>query len=408
MKLSKITKILNDTDYVRIGGTEDELRAAEYLAGLCREIGADTAIESFPMQAADIKEAKLTADGREIPAKAFKNCGNANIEAPFLYLPNTDPASLENVKGKIVLLDSGVGYWIFKDLYDKGAAGIITHDGNVNYRDSDIDQKELRSHVAEGKKLPCFNINAKEAVKLVKSNPKTVGMVIKQKEYESDSRNVVAEIRGEREEYITFTAHYDSTPLSKGAYDNMTGCIGLLGIMEELIKTTPKYSLRFIFCGSEERGLYGSKNYCRIHEEELDKCVLNINLDMIGTIMGKFIAVCSTEEKMKTFIEYDASIQGFGMEAKTGVYSSDSTPFADHGVPAVSFARIAGNDFAPIHNRYDTKEVLSPAQIKKDIEYLAGFSAKMANAALIPVKREIPDDIKKQLDEYLTRVRPGK
>ena len=32
----------------------------------------------------------------------------------------------------------------------------------------------------------------------------------------------------------------------------------------------------------EERGLLGSKAYVRDHEEELDKIVLNINLDMIG------------------------------------------------------------------------------------------------------------------------------
>ena len=36
----------------------------------------------------------------------------------------------------------------------------------------------------------------------------------------------------------------------------------------------------------EERGLLGSKAYVRDHEEELDKIVLNINLDMIGTYMA--------------------------------------------------------------------------------------------------------------------------
>ena len=58
------------------------------------------------------------------------------------------------------------------------------------------------------------------------------------------------------------------------------------------------YGLRFVFCGSEERGLLGSKAYVRDHEKELRQTVLNINLDMIGTYMGKFIAGVSAEEKL--------------------------------------------------------------------------------------------------------------
>ena len=37
---------------------------------------------------------------------------------------------------------------------------------------------------------------------------------------------------GTKEEWIVLTAHYDTTSLSHGAYDNMSGCAGLLGIME--------------------------------------------------------------------------------------------------------------------------------------------------------------------------------
>ena len=47
-----------------------------------------------------------------------------------------------------------------------------------------------------------------------------------------------------------------------------------------------------MFCGSEERGLLGSKAYVRDHEAELEKIVLIINLDMIGTYMGKIYRMC--------------------------------------------------------------------------------------------------------------------
>ena len=119
----------------------------------------------------------------------------------------------------------------------------------------------------------------------------------------------------------------------------------------------------------EERGLLGSKAYVRDHEEELDKIVLNINLDMIGTYMGKFIARVFAEDKLSHYISYMAAEVGFPVASKTGVYSSDSTPFADKGIPAVSFARIAGGNVAPIHCRYDLKEVMSMEQLQRDIDF---------------------------------------
>ena len=41
------------------------------------------------------------------------------------------------------------------------------------------------------------------------------------------------------------SAHYDTTALSHGAYDNMSGCAGLLGIMEYMKDKERNYGLRF-------------------------------------------------------------------------------------------------------------------------------------------------------------------
>ena len=60
---------------------------------------------------------------------------------------------------------------------------------------------------------------------------------------------------------------------------------------------------------------------------------------------------------------------------------------------------------APIHCRYDLMDVMSMEQLEKDIEFLTLFTERFANAVVCPVSREIPEDIKKQLDEYLFRKR---
>ena len=408
MDANSIMKIFADTAYVRMGGSAEELRCAEYLVQQCANMGFEAHIEPFAVQMATMQEAALIVDGESISCKGYLNAGSAEVEAPFYYLPSTDVLSLSGCKGKIVMVDGYLGHWIYQDLLENGAVGFITYDGNINYADHDIDQRELRAQVHKGNKIPGVNINAKDAVKLVEKNAKTAKIVLKQEEYEGRSHNVILDLPGEREETIVFTAHYDSTSLSQGAYDNMSGSIGLLGIAKFFAEHPHSYGMRFIWCGSEERGLLGAKAYCADHEEELKKIVLNINLDMIGCIMGKFIACCTTEEKLTHYLNYFAMEKGWGLSVRQDVYSSDSTPFADKGIPSVSFARIAPPNTGTIHNSYDTVALMSGEQMVKDIDFICAFADRMANAVRCPVAREMPDDMKEKLDIYLCRKRDKK
>ena len=408
MNAENIMKVFSDTAYIRVGGRPEEKKTAEYLRQQVAQFGLEAALEPFDVPLGDIEEATLLADGVSIPCKGYMCAGSSTVEAPFYYLRTNDAWSLHQCKGKIVLIDGYLGYWIYQDLLENGAVGFVTYDGHVNYADRDIDARELRSYVSNGKIIPGVNINVKDAVSLIEKGVKSAKIVLKQKEYMGTSQNVVLDMPGEVDEYIVFTAHYDSTPLSQGAYDNMSGSIGLLGIAEHFAKNPHRYGLRFVWCGCEERGLLGSKAYCTAHEEELSKIILNINLDMIGCIMGKFIACATAEEKLVNYIEYFAAEMGHEIKVSQDVYSSDSTPFADKGVPAVSFARIAPNNTATIHNSYDTMKLMNGAQMAEDIDFLIAFTSRMANAKLCPVKREMPDNMKEKLDTYLFRKRPEK
>ena len=408
MNAENIMKVFSDTAYIRVGGRPEEKKAAEYLRQKVAEFGLEAALEPFDVPLGDIEEAMLLVDGVSIPCKGYMCAGSSTVEAPFYYLRTNDAWSLRQCKGKIVLIDGYLGYWIYQDLLENGAVGFVTYDGHVNYADRDIDARELRSYVSNGKIIPGVNINVKDAVSLIEKGVKSAKIVLKQKEYTGTSQNVVLDMPGEVDEYIVFTAHYDSTPLSQGAYDNMSGSIGLLGIAEHFAKNPHRYGLRFVWCGCEERGLLGSKAYCAAHEEELSKIVLNINLDMIGCIMGKFIACATAEEKLVNYIEYFAAEMGHEIKVSQDVYSSDSTPFADRGIPAISFARTSPNNTATIHNSYDTMKLMNGAQMVEDIDFLIAFTSRMANAKLCPVKREMPDNMKEKLDTYLFRKRPEK
>ena len=390
-----------------MGGTPEERKAAEYLQEQCAKLGLEAQIVPFQVNMSTIRTAKLFADGVEVPCKGYFCSGNADLEAPFYYLRSNDAFSLSQCSGKIVLIDGYLGYWMYQDLLENGAVGFVTYDGNINYADCDIDQRELRSYVSKGNKIPGVNINAKSAMELIKRDVKRAKIVLEQEEYTADSQNVILDLPGEVDEYIVLSAHYDSTSLSQGTYDNMSGSVGILAVAEYFANHPHRYGLRFIWCGSEERGLLGAKAYCA-DEEAMKKIVLNINLDMIGCTMGKFIACCTTEESLVHYIKYFGMEYGMSVRAYQDVYSSDSTPFADKGVPALSFARATSPNTGTIHNSYDTIALMRGEQMEEDIAFITAFTERMANARFCPVKREIPDNMKDKLDIYLTRKRDKK
>ncbi len=79
---------------------------------------------------------------------------------------------------------------------------------------------------------------------------------------------------------------------SLGSIDNASGTAILIELAS-LFKDTPLENLNLIFlwCGAEEWGLWGSKQFCAKHYDELniihdlDKSY-NINIDMVGTYIG--------------------------------------------------------------------------------------------------------------------------
>jgi hypothetical protein len=404
MNSTDIRRVFDDTAYVRVGGSAEEKRCAEYLVNHLAQKGLNATLEPFEVDMAAIREATLTVDGVDIPCKGYLGAGTHTVEAPFVYLRGTDAFSLNQVKGCIVMIEGGLRYWMFRDLIKAGAVGFITFAGDIYYADEDIDQRELRAYISQGEYLPGVHINVKQAVRLIEKGAQTARIHLVQDQWKGESQNVRLDLSGEMDEWIVLTAHYDSTALSVGAYDNMTGSIALLSLAERFSKQNTRYGLRFLWCGSEERGLLGSKAYTE-KEEELKNIVLCVNIDMIGSLMGGFIACATAEEKLMHYVQYMSQIKGFGVRARQDVYSSDSTPFADKGIPAISFARLTPAGTSNIHSRYDSQLVLSMDNMVADIDFIGDFVDTMANAAQCPVAREMPDNMKEKLDIYLNRKR---
>lgn len=402
----KTYELLKELSFERISGTETEMKACELIQKELKKMGLDPKVEAFDVVRNQVQKVifeVIEPYHKQYEATLYMGCVNTDMECEMAYFENDTEVSRKKVEGKVALVNGYLNMKTFKALVEAKAVGFITFNGDIDQKENDLDPRELRGPLQEFGNLPGVNIRVEDAMEIVEKQATKVKMILKQEILTTQSANLICDIRNESDDWIICCAHYDSVPNSKGAYDNATGAVCLYEMVCALKDEKLKHNLRFIWCGSEERGLLGSKAYVKNHEQELNNVKLVVNVDMIGSIMGKRIAVSTADMSLVHFIDYYAKIKGFSMESAQGVYSSDSTPFADAGVPAVSFARVTSPQTGKIHCRFDILEHLSAHQLQEDISFIEGFVREMAQAFVIPVIREIPENMKEELDKYLGR-----
>ncbi len=402
MNTQTIEQILADLAHPRTAGSDEERRCAEYLIAACARLGLTARIEEFPLPMHEIREARLQVDGKSILCHGYANSGNGTVKAEMVYLPNTDEVALRQCRDRIVLVDGGMNARLYRAIVANGAVGFITYSGGIYYRDRDIAHWELRGPTDEGSRIPGVIIHAEDAIRIAQQEDGHATITLAQEKRIGTSRNVLLDLPGESEQTVILSAHYDSVPLSSGAYDNLSGCIVLLAIAQHFARIPHRLGIRFVWCGAEERGLLGSLAYCDTHADELNRCVLNVNLDMLGSTMGKFVAF-ATDEQTQDYLAAFAAAQGIGLEAKCGIRSSDSNSFADHGVPSVSFARYAPGNTAPIHTRYDTSTVVSPRRLAQDTAIITAFAERVMDDEAFPLGHAVCDKVKEDLAKYFYR-----
>lgn len=400
MNCRTIDKIFKDTAYVKFAGTEGEKRCAEYITELCRKIGLTAQSESFTFNTFKVSTERLTVDNEDFDCRGYLGAPNGSVSGKLYFLRSTDATALKKCKDKIVLTEKPFNSKLYYNLVQNGAKGVITFSGNVNFPDNDIDVRRIGFSVEPQNAIPAVIVNIKSALKLIKKQGKQCSICLEQSEYQATSQNIVLDIAGESKKQIIVTAHYDTTALSIGAYDNMSGAVALLYMAEYFSKNAPKFSIRLVWCGSEEQGLLGSLEYCQKHKDELNSAIINVNLDMIGSVMGEFTAFSCADEKMEEYLGRFLKRHRFIGGAKHQIRSSDSNSFIYHGVPAVSFARYAPPSLAQIHTRYDTDQILSAESMLTDMKIITAFIEDLQKdyEAISPIK--ISEKIKNEVENY--------
>ena len=402
---------LTKLSFERIGGSENELKAANMIIAECHKLGVEAHLEDFLVDGYNVNAVSLEANGVSYEVTGVGMSGSTSsdgVSGKLLVLENDIQLNeYESLEDYVVFVPSRIGVKTYKTLCEKKALAFICASGSVydDKMNTDLEKMTIRERHYSNGKVPGVCIRMIDAQKLLLQNPETVHVVLLQDEYKNTSHNVVASINGDgsSKEIVCFTAHYDSVPFSKGAYDNGTGSTTILEALAYFKENKPKRNLKFIWCSSEEMGLLGAKAYCEAHNDDLSNYKLCINVDMTGVVLGKDIACCTSKESLVNYINYMGKEVGFNIQAKQGVYSSDSTPFADKGVPALSFARLAPRGGAEIHSRKDVLEHLDSKNYYETCEFINSFASRMINSKVFPVEAGIPDNMKNELDIYLGR-----
>lgn len=399
---------LTKLSFERVTGTAQEKEAAEFLKSECEKAGVEAHLESYEIGMPEIQEVSFAVtkpEYKEYEVIGIGNCActpDEGITAPFVYIENGTEANLTDVQGKICLISGRLKPEIAEMMVKKGALGYLAIHGS--FYDEESLKKEIRPRNTRGKSgdLPGLVMHISDAEDLVRSHPEEVRMVLKQnKDAKGTAHNVVATIEGTdlKEEVVVFTAHYDSVRYSSGAWDNATGAITILELLHHYAEHKPRRTVKFIFCGSEEIGLVGSRKYCEAHQDELKNYIYNINFDMTGVTLGYEYFCCTASEEVLHGLQYLAKLEGYPVEGKMDTYASDSTSFASAGVPSCTFARLAPQGGAQIHNHYDTMEHLDADSFMITLDFVVKYSEQIINSSVNLIPRKFSSEIEKKLEE---------
>ena len=182
-------------------------------------------------------------------------------------------------------------------------------------------------------------------------------------------RNVVAEVRGQSEEAIIVSAHYDSVWRGPGVIDNATGVEGVRRIAEQLAGQRKTRSLIFIAFAAEEIGCIGSRSWIFDAEVtgELKRIKGIVNLDCIAH--GDRFELMASPQALSDRLAGLAAELGLGDRYELSVGPAgpgvDAFPFHEKGIPSASLSHFGYEEY---HLPSERLELVDEQRLSDSVE----------------------------------------
>ncbi len=227
-------------------------------------------------------------------------------------------------------------------------------------------------------------------------------------------QNIMAYIEGTdlKNEIVILSAHYDhigkrGSEVFNGADDNASGSSTLLQISEAFQKAVqnghrPRRSILCLWMAGEEKGLLGSLYYVNNPRLDLNKTVVDINMDMVGRIDdkytdGNYIYVIGSDRLSSQLHELNLNINrkyskltldftyNDANDPNRFYFRSDHYNFAEKGIPSIFFFNGTHEDY---HRITDDREKILFGKMEKIGRHIFYLAWAIANQdERLPVDR---------------------
>ncbi len=394
----------------RMAGTPDEARARDWAVKRLTSMGfANVRIEPFalPVWVRGEERAEVAAPyPQRLAVTALGNSastGSKGLTLPVAYFPTL--ADLEAVpdgslKGRIAFVShqmtatqDGSSYGAFGPARfvgpsvasRKGAAAIVIRSvGTDHHRNPHTGNTNFEEGVTP---IPAGALSVPDAEQLVRmvegGQPVTLHLTLTPRQLGAgQSGNVLAEVPGSDPSapIIVIGGHLDSWDLATGAIDDGAGVAITAAAAKRLLDLGGgRRTVRLVWFGSEETGLWGGKAYAAAHGSEPHAfgAESDFGADRIWSFDHQFAP--AAKPAVDRLARALAPL-GIGMGKGESSGGPDIGPLAALGVPAIEMSQDGTRYFDLHHTPDDTLDKIDPAQMAQNVAAWTAMLLTMADA----------------------------
>jgi len=361
--------VLNLAEYIslteRFPSSPHHLKVRRFLLETLRDLG-EVGRQRFSEVLLKPVEGFANDDFLTYEGVPYTNSPSGEVEGIAVDCGYGTPEEISrlDLKGKIALVREGKRPFRTKELLlkRKGALGVI-----VFREELEVIYNGVSAGILPVLSLP--NI-AKEL------NGRPVKLYVKTKRVPVKGENLWIEF-GTYRQNLTFVAHYDTKPNTKGAIDNALSVAVLLWLACRVSQSKLRlpYRVRFLFTDLEEFGLKGAQRFALSVKKELGSTVA-VSVDTIGwsspAILYKDAEgynsrwLVSVSERILEYLNLRSYF--IFTEGRSG--RSDHIPFKRGGAKTLF---LASNPFPFRHTELDTFDVIDRKSLSYWMEFLNYF-----------------------------------
>lgn len=379
----------------RQAATEAEARARIWASAKLKSLGfANVRIEEYqmPTWVRGEEQAWITAP---FPHKlAITALGNSaatpaeGLEAEVVYfasLADMEAAADSAVAGKIVFVDhemratqDGSSYGYFGQARrrgpdvasKKGALAMVIrsigtdyhrnpHTGGTNFTAGTKPIPAAALSIPDAENLERIFKRGKPVKMKLVLTPKDMGM--------QTSGNVIAELPGSNKALppIIIACHLDSWDLGTGAIDDAAGC----GIITAAAKrvTKPKRTIRLLWAGAEEVGIFGGRAYGEKYKTEPHSLAMESDFGADRVWQAKF-KLPESAKPLKADLTTALAAMGIGIgQGDAGSGADVGTIIASQNLAVVDLDQDGTRYFDLHHTPDDTFDKIDPVQLRQNV-----------------------------------------